>query len=49
MNEVDVLFLKTSILLLGVAVYTGKDTKMAKNQKEKTHKFSTVERFVTWI
>ena len=31
--------------ILGIAVYTGKDTKMAKNQKEKTHKFSTVERY----
>lgn len=28
----------------GLAVYTGKETKMALNQKEKTYKFSTIEK-----
>ena len=30
--------------LIGLAVYTGKETKMALNQKEKVSKFSNIER-----
>ena len=33
-----------SFLQIGLAVYTGKETKMALNQKEKTYKFSTIEK-----
>ncbi|KAM7451065.1 putative phospholipid-transporting ATPase IF [Porites harrisoni] len=36
--------LKNSTYTFGVAVYTGKETKMALNQKQAAHKFSTVEK-----
>ncbi|XP_078379696.1 phospholipid-transporting ATPase IF-like isoform X2 [Oculina patagonica] len=36
--------LKNSVYTFGVAVYTGKETKMALNQQQGAHKFSTVEK-----
>ncbi|XP_066929021.1 phospholipid-transporting ATPase IF-like isoform X2 [Clytia hemisphaerica] len=36
--------IKNTEHVYGLAVYTGKETKMALNQKEKTYKFSTIEK-----
>lgn len=36
--------IKNTEYVYGLAVYTGKETKMALNQKEKTYKFSTIEK-----
>ena len=40
----NVLYLIVLSFLTGLAVYTGKETKMALNQKEKVSKFSNIER-----
>ncbi|XP_031559260.1 probable phospholipid-transporting ATPase IF [Actinia tenebrosa] len=41
--------LKNSDHVYGIAVYTGKETKMALNQEEAPHKFSTVEKTMNWF